>query len=372
MSLLRLMAFLLDKGWSVDLLLNGGGGAMEERIDPRVNVIRLKDRFIQAKFLKTRNKLKKLKYFAVEAAPYIVGKIQEASRLSKLKNVEYDMAAVSLHGLSAEIVCTRIKAKLRIQWIRNDLSHCDPHGKADRNIRKWQDKIDCYVCVSGTAKKSFDTNYPLLSSRSLVIYNVINKDQMLSMAEGQPNPYEGQKGLKVVTVCRLQDASKGILRMVKVHRRLLDEGIHHTWNLVGDGPDKERLMAAINQAGVQETFILRGHQSNPFPFYRHADVSATLSYFEGLCGAVNEAKVMGRPVVATRFSGIEEQIVDGESGLIVENSEEAIFEGMKKVLTDHALRQKLTNSDLHRAIADDDYKLELLTGLLSGRQGALG
>jgi len=210
----------------------------------------------------------------------------------------------------------------------------------------------------------------MLATRSLVIYNVINRSQMLAMAEGQPNPYEGHEGLKIVTVCRLQEASKGLLRMVKVHRRLLDEGIHHIWNLVGDGTDKERLQAAVSQAGVEKTFILRGHQSNPFPYYRHADACATLSYFEGLCGAVNEAKVMGRPVVATKFSGIEEQIVDGESGLIVENSEDAIFEGMKRILTDHGLRQKLSNSDLNRAIADDGYKLELLTGLLSGRQGA--
>lgn len=371
MSIVRLMTFLLDHGWSVDLLLNAGGGAMEDKLDPRVKVIRLKDKFIQAKFLKTRNKLKKLKYLTLESIPYLVGKVQEATRLAGLRNVEYDLAAVSLQGLSAEIVCTKIKSKLRVQWIRSDLSHCDPHGKADRNIRKWQDKVDFYVCVSGTAKASFDAKYPMLAERSLVIYNIINKDQMLAMAEGQPNPYEGQKGLKVVTVCRLQEASKGLLRMVKVHRRLLDEGIPHVWNLVGDGSDKERLQAAINQAGVQETFLLRGHQSNPFPYYLHADVCATLSYFEGLCGAVNEAKVMGRPVVATKFSGIEEQIVDGESGLIVENSEDAIFEGMKKILTDNGLRQKLANRDLHRAIADDGYKLELLTGLLSGRQGAM-
>ncbi len=370
MSLLRLMSFLLDRGWSVDLLLNAGGGVMEEKLDPRVKVIRLKDKFIQAKFLKTRNKLKKLKYLAVEVIPYITGRLQEATRLSRLKDVEYDLAAVSLHGLSAEIVCTKIKAKSKVQWIRNDLSHCDPHGKADRNIRKWQDKIDFYICVSGTAKRSFDVNYPMLADRSHVVYNVINKDQMLSMAEGQPDPYEGQEGLKIVTVCRLQEASKGLLRMVKVHRRLLDAGIPHIWNLVGDGSDKERVQAAIIQAGVQKTFLLRGQQSNPFPFYKHADLSATLSYFEGLCGAVNEAKVMGRPVIATNFSGVEEQIVDGESGLIVENNEDAIFEGMKRILTDHALRQKLTNTDLHQAIADDDYKLELLTGLLSGRQGA--
>jgi glycosyltransferase involved in cell wall biosynthesis len=370
MSLVRLMKFLVDRGWSVDLLLNAGEGGMEDKVDPRVNIIHLKDKFIQARFLRTNSRLRKLKYLAVEAIPYFIGKMQEAYRLSKLTKAEYDLAAVSLHGLSAEIVCTKIKARSKVQWIRNDLSHCDPNGKADRNIRRWQDHIDFYICVSGTAKKSFDTKYPAISNRSLILYNVIDKDQMLALAEEGGNPYEGHQNLKVVTVCRLQEASKGLLRMVSVHRRLIDAGILHTWHLVGDGVDRDRLEATIAQAGVQKTFLLEGHQANPFPFYRHADVSASLSYYEGLCGAVNEAKVMGRPVVATRFSGIEEQLVDGETGIITDNSEEAVFEGMKRVLTDDGLRKRMTNNRLPQAIADDDYKLELLTGLLQGRQGA--
>ena len=73
---------------------------------------------------------------------------------------------------------------------------------------------------------------------------------------------------------------------------------------------------------------------------------------------------MGRPVIATRFSGISEQITDGVNGMIVENNEDAIFDGMKRILTDAELRQRLTNDTLPEALIDDDRKIRLLERIL--------
>lgn len=103
---------------------------------------------------------------------------------------------------------------------------------------------------------------------------------------------------------------------------------------------------------------------NPFPLYRQCDMVAVLSYYEGLCGVINEAKVMGKPVIATEFFGIHEQIIDGDGGLIVENSFDSIYQGMKSLLTDCNLRERLTNNHLSKQVMDDAYKLEILTGLI--------
>ncbi|MCC8147299.1 MAG: glycosyltransferase [Bacteroidales bacterium] len=115
---------------------------------------------------------------------------------------------------------------------------------------------------------------------------------------------------------------------------------------------------------LQDGFVLLGHQMNPFPLYRQCDMVAVLSYYEGLCGVINEAKVMGKPVIATEFFGIHEQIIDGDGGLIVENSFDSIYQGMKSLLTDCNLRERLTNNHLSKQVMDDAYKLEILTGLI--------
>jgi glycosyltransferase involved in cell wall biosynthesis len=93
---------------------------------------------------------------------------------------------------------------------------------------------------------------------------------------------------------------------------------------------------------------------------------AMLSYYEGLCGMVNEAKVTGRAVVATRVSGVDEQLINDENGLIVENNEDAIVKAMRRVLTDTALRNQLTNSHLPSALLDDEAKLDSLEQILLG------
>uniref|UniRef100_UPI00351288A1 glycosyltransferase n=1 Tax=Brevundimonas sp. TaxID=1871086 RepID=UPI00351288A1 len=93
------------------------------------------------------------------------------------------------------------------------------------------------------------------------------------------------------------------------------------------------------------------------------------SRFEGLSGMVNEAKVAGRPVVATRVSGVDEQLVDGKNGLIVNNDEDALVEGLDRILSDPALRARLTNDWLPPALLDDSAKLDRLEALLRGEAG---
>lgn len=89
-----------------------------------------------------------------------------------------------------------------------------------------------------------------------------------------------------------------------------------------------------------------------------------ISHFEGLSGVVNEARVMERPVIATRFSGIEEQITSGVNGLIVEQNVDAIVEGIATLLVDSNLRQRLASGGYPSGILDDDGKVEALVRLM--------
>ena len=62
------------------------------------------------------------------------------------------------------------------------------------------------------------------------------------------------------------------------------------------------------------------------------------SYREGFSTAVTESLVVGTPVVSTLCSGAQELLgYNNEYGLIVENSEEGIYKGLKKLLEDKEL-----------------------------------
>lgn len=362
-SVLRLTKLLSDKGWNVTLVLTTGGGNLEGQIDPHVKVYRLRSAAAGNKFKKAKG-LHKLKYIGdlmLYGLFWLEGLFKSFTFLFR----RYDAAVVSLHGLSAKFVCTYVRANKRFHWVRNDLSAADTEGKAANNIKQYHTCIDQYICVSQTSLDSLQRLFPKTCQKSVVIPNVIEAEQMLMSAESRGDPLsQYKKSLKVITVCRLSDKAKGLLRMVKVHKRLAAEGIDFMWFVVGDGPDREMMQTAIDKAELSSNMILLGSKENPFPYFKAADISATLSYYEGLCGAVNEAKVIGKPVLATQFSGINEQIVHEKSGLIVENDEEAIYEGLKKLLTDGELRDRLTNNALPKMIMDDDYKIEKLLKLI--------
>jgi len=362
-SVLRLTKLLLDKGWDVTLVLTTGGGNLEGQIDPRVIVHRLRSAAAGNKFKKAKGlqKIQQISDLMLYGLFWLEGLFKSFTFLFR----HYDAAAVSLHGLSPKFVCKYVRATKRFHWVRNDLSAADTDGKAANNIQKYHLCIDQYICVSQTALDSLQRLFPETRQKSLVIPNVIEAEQMLVSAELEEDPLlQYKNSLKVITVCRLSDKAKGLLRMVKVHKRLADEGIDFMWFVVGDGLDREMMQKAIDKAELSTNMILVGSKENPFPYFKAADISATLSYYEGLCGAVNEAKVIGKPVLATQFSGINEQIVNEESGLIVANDEDAIYEGFKRLLIDHELREKLTNQALPKMIMDDDYKIEKLLSLI--------
>lgn len=363
-STLKLIRKFLDADWEVDIVMTTGGGDFEGEIDERANIKYLRDRAAGGRFLKAKRALQKL--LAIDdLLMYFFFRIQEYFRKQSFKSKNYDAAIVSLLGQSPDFCLNYVKAGTTVQWVRNDLNHCDPENKAHNHIKKYGRRMDYYLCVATVAYNSFCNLYPDLKDKARMIYNMLEPEKMLEKAEQGENPYTQypEDLLKLVTVCRVSDKSKGLIRMMHQFKQLLDEGYDAMWFIVGDGMDKKMIEDEIVKLGLQDHMIMTGMQPNPYPYYKYADISATLSYYEGLCGTVNEAKVLGKPIIATKFSGVDEQLENGVNGLIVENKAEAIYDGLKKILTDDKLRAQITNNYLPEAIADDNFKLKQIEAL---------
>ncbi|MGZ9098101.1 MAG: glycosyltransferase [Brevundimonas sp.] len=368
MSSLRLMKALADRGWDITLVVTTGGGSLEPLLDPRVRLYSLRPRGFGHRFMRARGVAQRL-----AAAPDLIGYLAMAAlgeiRALAFLGQRFDAAATLLHGTSSAFVRKRVRAGRRLHFIRNDLRGVDPDGAVAAALSAGDPAIDAYVCVSEVARRSLVEAVPESAAKAHVIHNILDPDAMRRrMTEGD-SPFRADDGtaVRLLTVCRLAESAKALTRMARVARRLVEAGHDFRWYVVGDGPDRAKFEAAIAAEGVADRLILAGRMSNPFPAYRDADVVVMASRYEGLCGMVNEGKVAGRPVVATRVSGIEEQLVDGETGLIVENDEDALVAGLTRILSDPALRARLTNDRLPPAMLDDAGKLARLEALMTGR-----
>jgi glycosyltransferase involved in cell wall biosynthesis len=342
-STLRLLNALQARGAQITLALTEGGGMLVDRLHPQIEIIALRPG------KRSENPVMRV----LRGIAGVLSALPLAAR-------RYDAAVVGMTGAPTWIVRYVARAPCKLQFVRNDLSQMGKSAEIIIAARRNSYAFTAFVCVSDVARQSLVAAVPELAHKAHVIHNILNPNEMRSRALAGPDPFPPRRdgALRIVSFCRLNDKPKALLRMVRVARRLVDSGLDFDWFVFGDGPDRALMEAEIASRGLGTQMHVPGRTENPFPAYRHADLVAMLSNYEGLCGVVNEAKVMGRPIVATRVSGIEEQLIDGKTGLIAEQDEISIFTAMHRLLTDEATRSELTNDHLPAALLNDDAKLD--------------
>jgi glycosyltransferase involved in cell wall biosynthesis len=103
---------------------------------------------------------------------------------------------------------------------------------------------------------------------------------------------------------------------------------------------------------------LLGHRTDLPELLRAADIFVLPSHREGMPRAIIEAMMAGLPVVATDIRGSREEVVDGETGLLVPVGEpKALGVALERLTQDPALRRRLGDAGCIRALAFYDESL---------------
>jgi glycosyltransferase involved in cell wall biosynthesis len=204
--------------------------------------------------------------------------------------------------------------------------------------------IDYFVCVSEKAAEGFKKIHPDLSPKIIAIQNIFDNGAIKDGGEASINDMIVNDGVvNVVTVCRLSP-EKGLLRCVSVHKRLEDEGIHFRWYIIGEGREREPVTELLKKTAMEKNFILLGKKTNPYPYMKAADIVTLLSFYEAFPTVIAEAKILGKPFLATDYAGSTEQLQNNVTGIIVDNNEEAIYLGLKKLVLDTTLRNRIAKN----------------------------
>jgi glycosyltransferase involved in cell wall biosynthesis len=140
---------------------------------------------------------------------------------------------------------------------------------------------------------------------------------------------------------------KNFAMLIHAHANLIHKGVAHRLCIVGEGPERTTLEGLIKELKVDNTAILAGHQSNPYPYMASASFLAMSSVYEGYPTVVMEALVLGKPVVSSCAAARE---VFGEypCGVVTENNCTALEEGLERMLTVATLRKHCTASATER------------------------
>lgn len=250
---------------------------------------------------------------------------------------EYDIEVAYLECGSTKIMAGSTSGTARkLAWVHCDLAQkaADPAAFA-RETAKYYAKFDQVVCVSEDVRRSFVQMYGP-KPEAVTVYNCYDDAQILDKAE-LPLPDGAAVRRRTCLAIGRLTSQKGFDRLLRVHARLLAEGLQYDLWILGEGAERAALEQYIAAHGLASSVHLWGFQDNPYPFFRSADMLVCSSRYEGFSTAVIEAAILGKPTVTTDCAGMREILGDSEYGLITENSEDGLYAGMKRMLTEPGL-----------------------------------
>lgn len=209
----------------------------------------------------------------------------------------------------------------------------------------WKRKMLRFVCKeaeqvifnSESLRQRLLKILPEFENKSTVLYPCPEK-----MFYENPLPEELDKlrtqyalnGKKVmVTIARMEEG-KGYPHLLRVFQKLLDRIPNLVWVIIGDGPKKEWFIKEMQKKNLQNTIRFIGEMSHTElkKYYHLADLFVLLTHpdeghEEGLGLVFLEAAACGIPVVAGKSGGVEEAVLNGETGIVVD-----IFKGDKIII----------------------------------------
>lgn len=156
-------------------------------------------------------------------------------------------------------------------------------------------------------------------------------------------------------------------RLIEIASRLKKVGYSFQIQIIGNGPEEEKIKSLIKEKDVSDVVQLLGLKVNPYPYVKKADCFVLTSDFEGFGIAVKEALLLGTPVISTNVTGVKEVLANGEYGILCEINTDKIEEAMREML-DHPELQRKIRDQLTNFDCENGKIIEGLRNIIEGRR----
>ncbi len=249
---------------------------------------------------------------------------------------EYDVVAAFWGDKTMFYMVDKVRARKKITWLHFDYSN---PPRDDKLYLPYFEKCDKIINVSKAVDDALKARLPQISSRCEVLENIIDPNLIWELAlRGESFPDTWFKGKRILTIARICE-QKGVDFIPPVLKRLTADGLPLRWYIVGGGDEDEinRLKVQAVTHEVADKLFLLGTKTNPYPYLRDCDIFVLPSRYEGKPITVEEAKIMYKPILVSRYLSAEEQLDGGRLGHITDIGEEGLFRGLKKLLGDPEL-----------------------------------
>ena len=341
--------------YEVDLILFHKSGLFLQSVPSQVKIIEIPGNYQVFKmglfssiftFLKQLN-FKLLFYRLVFA---IKNKIIKNKAVAEQNNWHYIAASIPnfskkyaaaigfLEKSSSYLVADKITATTKIGWIHTNYSNSGMDKNFDKN---YFEKLNYIVAVSAECEADLKQNFNDFSNKIKLIHNIVSPDLILEMAKKTEDDSTLNNKNLLVTVARLSH-EKGVDIALEAAKILKENKCSFRWIVIGDGGEKQQLLKKIADYNLSENFILIGLKQNPYPYVAKATIYIQPSRYEGKSIAIDEAKILGRPIIVTNYPSAKDQIENKINGIIVETNAVALANAIQDLLNNETVRDNFT------------------------------
>ena len=278
---------------------------------------------------------------------------KKALRHCSVPDCAYDLA-IDYHGYGSfctPLLVEKVHAKRKARVIHGD----NLHGM--KTLVRWLSGLNVILDVSETCRRAVCQTFPKLAARHYILPNIVD-DVSIRKKAAMNVSLNGNtaKGFLLCTVGRME-YEKGYDIAVQTAKILKEKHQAFTWIFVGDGSERRNIEKSIEANNLNEDIILTGMQSNPYPYIRMADMYVQPSRNEGFGLTVEEAQIIGTPVVASDLPAIREHFSDDQSGILVSPSAETFAKIIANCMQDKQLLLKWRNYLKTRSMDNTPYQL---------------
>ena len=242
---------------------------------------------------------------------------------------KYDIEIAFYEGWPTEFIANSSQNSKKIAYLHSVPERFFENNSKEVIAEKFllYQKFDVILAVSGQVKKSFDMFFPNL--HTIVIHNPFDIELIRQKSNEEIKSIGNTQSINFITVGRLINV-KGYDRLISAFSKISDK-YNFTLTMIGDGELREKLQQQVAEYNLSSKIVFMGNQPNPYPFIKNADCLICSSYSEGFGNVLVEAAILGTPFLSTDCGGPKDIVEITKSGLICENSEEGLYNGLFQI-----------------------------------------
>lgn len=355
-SLVNLLQELPDDQYDVDLLLFQKKGDFLLQLPEWVNILETPDdiELLYAPLKQTG--LRGYTKLVGTACSRIARKSKKAQTAFRWRHFysrkihplekHYDVAVAYAGSENLYFIRDKVRADKKLVWIHNDYRTA---GYSKVDDLPYFDDMDAIVSVSRECVDVLKEEFPQYQERMHYVENITSSAVIRRQAQMfEPKEYNNAFR-NILSIGRLHP-QKGFDMAVEAAAILKKSGLNFCWYIIGDGPLRENLKQQIKEFGVEDCFVLLGTRNNPYPYIKHCEFMIQPSRYEGKSVVLDEAKILGTPIVATAYPTVADQVIEGKEGVVVSMDPQGIARGIQEMMDRNDLR-----SSIHYYLARREY-----------------